>query len=203
MLAAGVWLAAASGLLSAGTVDAQAETIVARNSGGALLMRIDGWQVSPPSTPTLAGGLKALGRGRLSSQIRTTRGRVSDPASCIVDYRRRRAVLQFTTLGGIPPGSNGCRAQRRVYLADAVFSGRRWRTDRGLRVGQRVRRLKRLYPHAGSPRAPANPVLGRRSYWLVARISPYGDNQRVPVLEAVVSNGRVRRLVLHVGAQGD
>lgn len=194
---------AAAVLAGLPVASAAGETLEVRHTPGGVFMKISAWQVSFPSRARLAGALKKLGRARLSQKIRTTRGRVRDRASCIADYRRRKASLQFTTLGGLRRGEGGCRAKRRVYLSDGIFSGRRWRTDRGLRVSQRVSRLRRLYPGVTRVRRPANPRYGRRSYWLVSKISPYADNRRVPVLEAVVAKRRVKRFVLHVGAQGD
>ncbi len=181
---------------------AAGETLEVRQTPRGVFMKISAWQVSFPSHARLAGALEKLGRARLSQKIRTTRGRVRDRASCIADYRRRKASLQFTTLGGLRRGRGGCEARGRVYLSDGIFSARRWRTDRGLRVGQRVSRLRRLYPGVTRVRRPANPRYGRRSYWLVSQISPCCDS-RVPVLEAVVAKRRVKRFVLHVGAQGE
>ena len=68
-------------------------------------------------------------------------------------------------------------------------------TQRGLRVGDRVRRLRRLYPKA--PRSGA-------TYKLITGRNVYGSGRgRYAVVGARVNGGRVRSFVLDVGAAGE
>jgi hypothetical protein len=72
--------------------------------------------------------------------------------------------------------------------------GGRWRTKRGLKVGARLRRLRRVYPHASRH---------GRSWWLVTAVSPFGEGGRYPVLAATVRGGHVRSFTLRIGAAGE
>jgi hypothetical protein len=76
---------------------------------------------------------------------------------------------------------------------------RRWRTSRGLRIGDSVTRLRRLYPRAGFHRRP----LYWAGWWLVVRTSVYGETHEYPGLRARVRNGRVTAFVVEYAAGGD
>jgi hypothetical protein len=70
-----------------------------------------------------------------------------------------------------------------------------WHTARSLHIGDRVRKLRRLYPAARRHRS---------SYWLVTGLSLYGPHPRpYPVLAAAVRDGAVRSFKLEIGAAGD
>jgi uncharacterized repeat protein (TIGR01451 family) len=66
-----------------------------------------------------------------------------------------------------------------------------WRTDRGLRLGDNVRKLRRLYPSA---RAHG------RYWWLIRRPSPYDPGERFPGLAARVVAGRVVGFLVYSSA---
>ena len=68
-----------------------------------------------------------------------------------------------------------------------------WRTSRGLRVGDSVARLRRLYPHA---------VRKGTSYTLAQLYNTYGSGP-LPVLTARTSHRRVSSLILWIGKGGD
>jgi hypothetical protein len=81
------------------------------------------------------------------------------------------------------------RAQKGVVSGD-----RPWRTGKGLRLGDTVARLKRLYPRSRR---------SRRGFPLVRAVSPFGRITRYTVLGARISQGRVSAFTLKVFAAGD
>lgn len=107
--------------------------------------------------------------------------------------------MQFVTFGLMPEGETGCSSPASVKLWYVAASGRRVRTSLGLRVGDPVTRLRRLYPHA---------LRRRNAYWLVTRRelcigickTRYASASR---LTAKVLRGRVSAFVVPVFAQGD
>jgi hypothetical protein len=72
--------------------------------------------------------------------------------------------------------------------------GKRWRTARGLRVGNRVGRLRDRYPRA---------TRHGRLWWLLTAVSFIGETHRYPVLAATVRRGRVSSFLVFIGAAGD
>jgi hypothetical protein len=108
---------------------------------------------------------------------------------CIVNWPGPGVRITFANFGlGSACDRNLGRSQTaRVY-------GGRWRTKRGLKVGARLRRLRRLYPHASRH---------GRSWWLVSAVSPFGEGGRYPVLAAAVRGGHVRSFKLRIGAAGE
>ena len=79
-----------------------------------------------------------------------------------------------------------------MLLRATVTSRGAWRTAVGLRVGDGVGRLKRLYPRARYRRGPG----GSTGYWLVTRRTcELGGRQPYPGLLARVRDGRVAALV--------
>jgi hypothetical protein len=77
-----------------------------------------------------------------------------------------------------PCALNGC------HLESAI-TGRQWKTDRGLRVGDSLKRLRKLYPRAK--------FFAEKRWSLVSR--PFGGT-RVPTLLATVKAGRISSLVV-------
>jgi hypothetical protein len=142
---------------------------------------------------TLAGAVRALG---VPSACRLVPGLRSFAS---VSWRRLRLRMVFGTWGALPP-SGPCGASRRVVLDSAFVAGRRWRTGRGLRVGDPVVKLRRLYPRAYRRRyaGGVRPVTG---WWLVVRLSRVPDRHWVPQLLATARNGRVTGLVVTVGLE--
>ena len=119
---------------------------------------------------TLAGALRQFGR---PTSIR--RGRAYDATSCYVAWRPLGLRMTFSKRGR----GNPC-DPRSGEFAHALMTGARWRTAKGLRIGDPRRRLRTLY---GQRR-----LAGAWS-WLVVRYNPiatvhYG-------LEARSSRGRV------------
>jgi hypothetical protein len=108
-----------------------------------------------------------------------------------MNWKRLRLTIRFLEFGR-PPCTNG------VAAVVTITSREHWRTAVGLRVGDRVPRLWRLYPKASLQRGAFTPFAG---YWLVTRRAcaevggaPY------PGLLARARNGRVSALVLSTTA---
>jgi hypothetical protein len=115
-------------------------------------------------------------------------------------WRTEGFRLRITTLGYIPPGKTLCTDSRHVYIDSAIATGKRWRTARGLRIGDSAAKLHRLYPHARR----------FREGWGVVQVYSHcgagvceGERHWVPRLAAVTRNGRVTSFYFPVGAEGD
>ena len=145
--------------------------------------------------PSLAGAIRALG---VPSSCRRVSGFRSFAS---VAWRRLRLRMVFGTYGPIPP-RGPCAAAGRIVLDSAFATGPRWRTARGLRVGDSVAKLRRLYPHARRRRfvRGIRPVEG---WWLVVRLSRVPDRHLVPRLLATARGGRVTGLVVTVALEGE
>jgi hypothetical protein len=82
----------------------------------------------------------------------------------------------------------------RGQAATIVADGRRWRTDRGLRIGDSTPSLKRVYPHA-----TLHPALFYRQdygWWLMTRRCPERGSPSWASLLARVRGGRVAAFVI-------
>ena len=113
------------------------------------------------------------------------------PAACTASWRRLGLTLVFLDLSG----GNACR--NGILVRATITSRGAWRTGKGLRKGDSVTRLHRLYPRASYRRQIA-PWTG---YWLVTRRAcELGGFQRYPGLLARVRDGRVVALVAGTAA---
>ncbi len=111
--------------------------------------------------------------------------------SCLMYWPRLKLAIRFLDFERRP-----CR--NGVAAVVTVTSREHWRTAVGLRVGDRVTRLWRLYPNASRQIGTYTPYAG---YWLVTRRAcaevggaPY------PGLLARARNGRVTALVVSTTA---
>lgn len=142
--------------------------------------------------PTLRGAIRALGA--------PTACRVkSGPSHVGARWAHLGIAMELVTFGLVPPGKNGCTAPGSIRLWYVAATGERVRTSLGLRVGNPVARLRRLYPRAERHGS---------AYWLVTgREFCLGDcpTRYVTVsrLTAKMVRGRVSAFVLPVGAQGE
>jgi hypothetical protein len=149
-----------------------------------LVVKVAGTRVSLAGV----GGREPLGDFVARFGAPTVRRRVEQVA-CDVRWSPIGLRVLFANLGGLDPCSDeGGHAQR------AVVTGARWRTARGLRIGDSLARLRERYPGA---------VLRNRVWWLARAFSPIGTGGDYPVLAAVVRSGEVRALRLSIGAAGD
>jgi predicted metal-binding membrane protein len=118
---------------------------------------------------------------------------VTDPVgdgtdACRLEWRRLRFRAVFANFGI----ANAC---DEGLLQAGTIRSRRFRTWRGLRVGDRSSTIPDKHPRA---------EFRRNTWWLASVISQYGEEAtRIPTVEAIVQGGRVKVLRLWVGAAGD
>jgi hypothetical protein len=168
-------------------------------AGGSSVIRVGvGSQTIGPwrtgTTPTLAAAVGALGRETTCTRLETL------PAFARAEWRQLGLRMVFGSYG--PGGARPCRARRAVYLDTARADGKQWQTSRGLRVGDSLAKLHRLYPQARL-RTYTRAVAPVRGWWLVVRTSRVPDKHQLPALLATTEAGRVTALVLNVHAEGD
>jgi hypothetical protein len=75
----------------------------------------------------------------------------------------------------------------------ATFYVRRWTADRGLRVGDTVTRMRKLYPHAKLKDAPPTPPT-----WTLATVDR-AELGKLPILSATTWGGRVTSITVRSG----
>jgi hypothetical protein len=149
--------------------------------------------------PTYQGAIDALGP---ASSCRT----LGYPSVALAVWNELGVAIKLATFGGLPPGKTGCTAPDRINVWTIRVTGQGWVTGRGVRVGSPVALLKQRYLRAKRTRG-VREWYGS-GYWLVTRrqacIGSCKDAfVEAPVLVAETAAGRVRTLVLVIGAQGD
>jgi hypothetical protein len=111
--------------------------------------------------------------------------------TCVVRWKRLKLQMVFVSFGG------GSVCDDDVGRAQTFgVRGERFRTWKGLRVGQREASVKRRHPAA---------EFRTGAWWLKTAISPVGDGRsEYAVVDAKIgSKGRVRVLRGWIGAAGD
>lgn len=151
------------------------------------------------ANPTYRGAIDALGP---ASSCRLQ----GDASVALATWRDLGVAIKLATFGGLPPGKTGCTAPDHIWVSTIRVTSKAWFTSRQLRIGSPAASVRQRYPGARRTRG----VRGWYSsgYWLVTRRQAcIGVCERefvtVPVLVAETGEGRVRALVLVVGAQGD
>jgi hypothetical protein len=174
-------LSVAAALATAAPAGARPFVVEARGSETSLgVVRAIG-DFRPARNPRLGAAIRAFGR----PSSRRGGGEI-----CRVRWADLGVRITFQNFGGVDSCEpSGGRAQKAVVGGDS-----RWRTAKGLRVGNRVARLRRLYPRAR--RTP-------RGFRLAQGILPFGTPVPYAVLGARVTGGRVRAFTLFIGAAGD
>jgi hypothetical protein len=109
---------------------------------------------------------------------------------CKITVAKLRLTLTFASIIA-PATPASCQ-----FFQDATVTGARWHTQRGLRIGATLERLKALYLHArdinrGDPSLRA----GQPHWWW---LTPTHGVARQPVLTASVAAGHVRSLTLSI-----
>jgi hypothetical protein len=107
---------------------------------------------------------------------------------CIARWPGIGLEIDFADYGG------GVACRDGGFVQFALVYGDGWHTPAGLRIGDRVRRLRRLYPSAERH---------GHAWWLVRRYSRIGEGGWFGPLTAIVRDGRVRSLRAAVGAAGE
>jgi hypothetical protein len=167
------------------------------------LMRLGAYSID--GDPTYAGAIAALGA---SDSCRLVRNRFLglDRSHALADWAGLGVVIELRTYGSLPRARNGCTAPRFIRVHTVRATGRRWRTARGLRIGDPVGRLLRLYPSARAARGLRGWYA--QGYRLVTRhVGGYagigGLHPTAPVLVAETAGGRVTGFTFVVDAEGD
>jgi hypothetical protein len=160
-------------------------------AGPGYRLQLGSWRVD--RKPTYAAAIDAYGN---ASECRPALG-----YAALAVWRSAGFRMFVTTLGVLPKGATFCTAPEALYIDWLIVDGKRWRTARGLRVGDTVDRLRRLYPSARRHRTV---------WWLVTRRAACiglcgGEGLYVtaPMLSATTLNGRVVDFRSHLGAQGE
>jgi hypothetical protein len=180
-LARSLGLACAVLLVGAGPAMAGEFTIDVRGSADGFGRVLAIGDFKPSRNPTLGAAVDAYG-------VPSSKRRVSR-RSCKVTWNGPGVKILFANLGGgAPCGANRARAQT------ARAFGARWRTAKGLRVGQRLAQLRNLYTRA---------TQHGDTWWLVTALNPIGTPHRYPVLSATVRDRTVRSFSLQILAAGD
>lgn len=136
----------------------------------------------PRAAPTYGGAITAFGPAT-TCRLRATGSRATWPDLGI--------VADLATLGVLPPGSDACTATT-IQLDRLTLRDRRWRTLLGLRVGDTVAKLKRLYPRA---------LPHGTSLWIVPANSPaFGPRA---LFGATIVRGRIRSFFFDIRAEGE
>lgn len=136
---------------------------------------------------TLRGAIDAFGRPGSKER---------DGVACVVRWPRHGLKIHFYNLGG----QNPCRPAF-GFFSHARAQDLHWRTDRGLEIGDRQRRLRNLYPNARFH--PAEPGFWPAGWWLVRRTSPIGSGGDYPGLLAKMQDRRVVQFHVRYPAGGD
>ncbi len=141
------------------------------------------------STPTLTSLVRAWGQpARVSLR--------SGECRAIWDAPAVRVSLR--TLGSIPDGSNLCTPGVGL-ISNIQTKGPRWRTEKGLRVGDRESRVRQLYPAAFR----RDPVFGRQWGLRPITTNRFGRPMKEAGVYAKVSRGRIIGFWISVGAEGE
>jgi hypothetical protein len=168
-------------LAAPAAAQARPDTIEARGSATGFGRVLAIGDFKPARDPTYGAAVAVFG------EPAKERGRAG-ANSCIVNWPGLRITFANFGVGSACDRDLGRSQSARAH-------GGRWRTRRGLKVGARLRRLRRLYPHARRH---------GRAWWLVSGVSNIGPRpHRYPVLAAVVRGGRVTSFTISIGAAGD
>lgn len=146
--------------------------------------KIGGYSVK--ASGTLEGAIKEFGR---PTTLRRGRRMGRPVASCVARWRPLGVRITFYNLAAQDP----CEPQY-GYFYEAVVTGKKWRTAKGLRIGDPARRLWFLY----SPRR----FTGSWA-WLLARYTRLGENGYYAAVEGKVLRGRVTAFRVTYLAGGD
>ena len=182
MRTAAVLLMLALGLAAAPAAGARSFVIEARGSADSVgtVKRIGDYR--PARHPRLAAALRAYGEPTSMS------GAGSE--SCRVSWRELGLTMLFANFGAV----DACDPDEGLAQRAIVKRRKRWHTQRGLHIGDHLRKLDRLYPGI-EPRAGGFP--------LVTAFNVFAGEGRYTVLGARVRLSRVRAFVLFIGQAGD
>jgi hypothetical protein len=154
--------------------------------------RLGPWVVRTQRQSTLARARRAFGR--------PTRCTSRAPGLAAASWRAAGLRAVFYTLD-IPPAGPACRAPGRIFAGSVTLTGPSWRTQSGLRVGDRLARVEELYPQADSVRRLYPGVRFPPGRWQLEARTFAGD--RSPLLMAVMRSGKVVAFEVALGRGGE
>jgi hypothetical protein len=139
----------------------------------------------PAENPRLSAAIRAFGRPTHVQR----KGH-----ACQVSWRPLRLKILFENFGGAPAGQTTCTPT--VGRAQSfVARGPRFRTTKGLRVGQSSSQIPERHPSA---------VFADGFWALVTAQFPFGSSdEESPVLSALTKDGRVSALAGYIGGAGE
>lgn len=111
-------------------------------------------------------------------------------SECVATWKRIGAVVTLLHLSGGKPCPDG-------VIVGLTATGKRWRTARGVRVGDGVQRIHDVFPQA---RHVTTGLAEQRGWWLVTRrYCELGGRRPYPGLLARMRGDTVAALVVTVG----
>jgi hypothetical protein len=182
-----LWLALAAclpalGFASPGSAAAQGPSFTIRTNDG-VITRIGTLRIFGRDAGTLARASAVFGRPSRIDPI----GDGSD--ACRVEWRRLRLNATFANFGI----DSAC-SPRGGRLQAATIRSPRFRTTRGIRVG---------IASSTIPIRHRSAQFVNGAWWIASTTPPFGDEEEIATISAIVSGGRVRALRLWVGGAGD
>lgn len=174
---------AGGAMLRAQTSSAQNLTIRTRSGAVVALGRF-----AVGENPHLRAAIRAFGAP--DRRVGMVRG-----LACHVSWIRLGLKVVFANFGG---GGTACHGSHGKAQSASIVgsSGRRWRTERGLRLTHREAQIPLLHPNARKH---------QNGWWLAVTSLPFGDGCPCPYpsLRAKVTRGRVSSFRIYIGAAGD
>jgi hypothetical protein len=162
-------------------------TVARPNVDSGSVSQVGAWSMS---VPTLARAMHVFGAPSSTSAVRPGFANAPGVADCAVTWAPIGLKALFTTLG-IDPGA--CNPAKRLSVV--TITSRRWRTWRGLRVGDRTNLILTREPRA---------TFDGRAWQLASVHSPIGSEPGlVPTVIAIPNHGRISAFRLIVRAQGE
>jgi hypothetical protein len=150
----------------------------------------------PPAwvSPTYAGAIKAFGAPD-SCRLGYPAGGIPHLSNfSTVKWRELGLTMAFGSYGSSRRGGDACSEPGSFYLDNVRITGSTWTTGLGLKIGDPVSTLKRLYPTA----LPHND-----SWWIVIAQNKVASTHLFPVFSATVVRGKIAAFVFQIGAEGD
>jgi hypothetical protein len=141
--------------------------------------------------PILSQAIQVFGAPSSTQAIRPGIARAS-VADCAATWNQIGLRATFTTLGF---SRGACDPEKAVWTASVA--DKKWRTQRGLRVGDPKSRILKLYPNAKWHKATGWTLVLK--YWSSGVERPKG----VQSVSATVSHGRISSFRLYVNTQGE
>lgn len=158
---------------------------------------VGGYRIFSPRSllsPSYAGAIKAYGLDDGCNLLSYERGGEPQDSLGQVTWRSLGVRIRVATLGALPDGADVCTDPKDAKLDKEWVTGRQWRTAKGLRIGDPITKLRRLYPKASRH---------GNSWWMVTARSIVVGPGLYPIFYVQAKGGRVDQFVFNIGAQGE